>query len=75
MVIQMAKRGPKPASVEEPVVEMMVLSIKMTPEFHGWLGEVAETERDTVVKFVEKAIVEHAKRLKFPKPAPKRTIR
>ncbi len=70
----MAKRGPKPAPVET-AVEMMVLSIKMTPEFHAWLGEVAEGERDTVVKFVEKAVVEHAKRLKFPKPAPKRTVR
>jgi hypothetical protein len=71
----MAKRGPKPKSPERAAPEMMVLSIKMTPEFHAWLGEVADSERDSVVKFVEKAIVDRAKALKFAKPAPKRTVR
>lgn len=71
----MVKRGPKPKTPDEASPEMMVLSIKMTPDFHAWLGEVAESERDTVVKLVERAIVDYARRIKFPKTAPKRTIR
>ena len=70
-----AKPGPKPKPPDEVPPEMMVLSIKMTPNFHVWLGRVADSERDTVVKFVERAIVNEAKRLGFAEPAPKRTIR
>lgn len=71
----MAKRGPKPKPKEEASPEMMVLSIKMTPAFHAWLAKFADSERDTAVKLMERAVVDYAKRLKFPDPAPKRTIR
>lgn len=70
----MAKRGPKPKPPEEVSPEMMVMSIKMTRAFHVWVGELAEAERDTSVKIVERALVEYGKRRKF-KEAPKRTIR
>jgi hypothetical protein len=71
----MAKRGPKPKEPEAPSApEMTVISIKTTAAFRDWLSSVAETERITVVQFLEKAAVEAAERRKFPTPAPRRTV-
>lgn len=70
-----AKPGPKPKPPGEATPAQMVLSIKMRPEFHAWLSELAEHKRITLVQIFDQAVVDYAKREGFTKPAPKRTIR
>jgi hypothetical protein len=64
----------KKAEAEKPTDDRdIVLSMKGTSAFRDWLTELAESERMKVVPLMERAIVEYARKVGFPKPAPKRT--
>ena len=54
-------------------VRSIVVSMKGTVEFRDWLNEVASFDRSTAVQVMEKGAVDYAKKIGFPKPAPKRT--
>jgi hypothetical protein len=70
-VCEMAKK--KTAPMESADSRAIVVSMKGTVEFRDWLNEVAEFDRSTAVQVMEKGAVEYAKKIGFPKPAPKRT--
>jgi hypothetical protein len=62
----------KQASTDDRV---MIAQLKGTIAFRDWLIEVAQTERLSVVQFLERSAVEAAERLNYPIPAPRRTSR
>jgi hypothetical protein len=68
----MAKKTPTP-DPEPADSRAIIVSMKGTKEFRDWLNELAESERTTAVQILEKAVVDYAKRIGFPKPAPRRT--
>lgn len=69
-----SKAAPGKAAAPPPRDEReWIVSIKGSPEFRDWLYELADQERMTAVQLIERAVVEYARNVKFPKPAPKRT--
>lgn len=65
-----AKSEPSPR-VDERV---MIAQLKGSAEFRNWLSGLAQSERMTVVQFLEIAAVEAAERRKYPTKAPMRTV-
>ena len=65
-----AKKAKRPANEDTRTI---VLSMKGTDEFRGWLNELALHCHTTAVNVMELALVEYARRVKFPKNAPRRT--
>jgi hypothetical protein len=62
----------QPAPTDDRV---MIAQLKGTMAFRDWLIEVAQTERLSVVQYLERSAVEAAERRSYPVPAPRRTSR
>lgn len=63
------KTGPKPA---EGVGRTAATMIRSTPDWKKWLDELADFNRGTVSDTVDRALVELARNIGFPKVPPRR---
>jgi len=70
------KKGETGASRPAPADDrVMIAQLKGTAAFRDWLIEVAQSERLTVVQYLERSAVEAAERRNYPVAAPRRTTR
>ena len=70
------KQAPKGKQSSPPKVEAsppsVIVSVRVSADFRGWLDELAEHERMGLSDIFDRAVVDYARKVGFPKAAPKR---
>lgn len=73
----MAKKSTKPkretgSRHDDAERQPMIVQMRGSAEFKAWINEVAEFDRNTVAKFMERAAIHFAKHIGFTGEPPKR---
>jgi hypothetical protein len=75
-VAKKRKQAPKgeetPLPKVEPTPPSVIVSVRVSADFRAWLDDLVEHERMGLSDVFDRAIVDYARKVGFPKAAPKR---
>jgi hypothetical protein len=75
-VAKKRKQAPRGREAPPPKAEStppsVIVSVRVSADFRAWLDELAEHERMGLSDIFDRAVVDYARKVGFPKAAPKR---